>query len=233
MMLAEVRDELLEQLPHWIEQDPALRQALRRMLREDFADREQTESRFDQVLAELRRDREEQTRKWEEDKLRWEENKRDSERRWEENKREFDRVHQEIMATNRRLDQSIGALGARWGLSSERAFRDALASILEKSFGVEVRNINEFDQDGEVFGRPDQVELDVVIRNGSLLIIEIKSSFSHSDVHIFERKARFFERHHQRRADRLIIVSPMVDHRARHLAEALGIEVCTSPEDVR
>ncbi|WP_328987061.1 DUF3782 domain-containing protein [Thiorhodovibrio winogradskyi] len=68
-------------------------------------------------------------------------------------------------------DRSIGALGARWGLQSEKAFRDALAGILEENFGVEVINYNGYDDSGEVFGKPEQIELDVIIKNGLLELI--------------------------------------------------------------
>ena len=33
------------------------------------------------------------------------------------------------MAQAKKIDRGIGALGARWGLQSERAFRNALAGI--------------------------------------------------------------------------------------------------------
>jgi len=32
------------------------------------------------------------------------------------------------------------------GLQSEKAFRDALAGILEQNFGVQVLNVNEYDE---------------------------------------------------------------------------------------
>ena len=116
------------------------------------------------------------------------------------------------------------ALGSRWGLQSEKAFRDALAGILEKNFGVEVVNVNEYDDEGVVFGRPDQVELDVIIQNGLLLICKLKSSIDKAGMYIFERKARYYEQRHQRTANRLIVISPMIDARARKVAERLGIE---------
>ena len=128
------------------------------------------------------------------------------------------------MEQARRHDRTIGALGARWGTQSEKAFRDALAGILEQTFGVQVLNINEYDDEGVVFGRPDQVELDVIIKNGLLLICELKSSVDKAAMYIFERKARFYERRHQRQADRLIVVSPMIDARAQQVAQRLGIE---------
>ncbi|HHW75874.1 MAG TPA: hypothetical protein GX399_02415 [Xanthomonadaceae bacterium] len=37
--------------------------------------------------------------------------------------------------------------------------------------------------------------------------------------------AQFYERRHQRQANRLLVISPMMDARARKMAERLGIEV--------
>ncbi len=115
-------------------------------------------------------------------------------------------------------------MGSRWGLQSEKAFRDALAGILEQNFGVQVINVNEYDDQGEVFGRPDQVKLDVIVKNGLLLIYELKSSIDKAGMYSFERKARFYEQRHQRTANRLIVISPMIEARARKVAERLGIE---------
>ena len=89
---------------------------------------------------------------------------------------------------------------------------------------MQVINVQDYDDQGDVFGRPDQVELDVIIKNGLLLICELKSSIDKAGMYIFERKARFYERRHQRQANRLIVISPMIDARARKVAERLGIE---------
>ena len=136
------------------------------------------------------------------------------------------------MALAERLERQVGALGARWGIQSETAFRNALAGILERTFGVQVVNVNEFDDQGTVFGRPDQVELDVIVKNGLLLICELKSSIDKAGMYIFERKARFYEQRHQRKADRLIVISPMIDARARKVAEKLGIEMFSDSSQV-
>jgi hypothetical protein len=137
------------------------------------------------------------------------------------------------MAQAQQYNRSIGALGARWGTQSEKAFRDALASILEKSFGVQVVNVTEVDDEGDVFGRPEQVELDVIVKNGLLLICELKSSIDKAGMYIFERKARFYERRHQRQANRLIVISPMIDARAQRVAERLGIETFGDSSEVQ
>ena len=154
-------------------------------------------------------------------------------RKWEANQEELRRLHEEIMAQAKKYDRSIGALGARWGLQSEKAFRDALAGILEESFGVQVINVNEYDDQGVVFGRPEQVELDVIIKDGLLLICELKSWIDKAGMYIFERKARFYEKRHQRQANRLIVISPMIDALAYKVAERLGIETYGDSTEVK
>ncbi len=72
--------------------------------------------------------------------------------------KKFNRVHEEIMAMTKKHDRSVGALGARWGMQSDRSFRNALAGILEDNFGVKVINVNEYDEEGVVFGRSVEVE---------------------------------------------------------------------------
>ena len=198
--------------------------------------REEQAQKWAANQAELQRMRDEDAQKWEQQNRRWDENqaewrrlwdesRADSNRRWDENQEELKRLHNEIMAQAQKFDRGIGALGSRWGLQSEKAFRDALAAILEQSFDVQVVNVTDYDDSGEVFGRPDQIELDVIIKNGLLLICELKSSIDKAGMYIFERKARFYERRHERKADRLIVISPMIDARARKVGERLGIEM--------
>jgi len=273
-----LKEAIKRELPGWLRDDPDFRAYILDLTRREYADRADTHDRFYEMLAELRRDREEQSRKWEEynrqvDQQRkeenrkweeqnhkwevqnqkwdeennkwevqngkWDKQKAEQDRKWEEQNRKwvesgerFDRMHEEIMAQARKHDRSIGALGARWGTQSEKAFRDALAGILEENFGVRVLNVNEYDDGGVVFGRPEQVELDVIIKNGLLLICELKSSIDKAGMYIFERKARFYEQRHQRKADRLIVISPMIDARAQPVAKRLGIETYGDSLDV-
>jgi hypothetical protein len=156
-------------------------------------------------------------------------------RRWASSKfsvgQELQRQGKGLQRVHRRIDQTIGALGARWGMMSENAFRNALRGILEENFGVKVERVRYKDESGEVFGRPDQVELDVVIYDGQMLVCEIKSSASRADVYAFERKVRSYEKRVGRKADRAILISPMIED--AELARRLGIEVYTSADDVR
>jgi len=233
---AELEQLILQKLPILIETSPSLQKLVT-----DLAEhRKETTDKFYQLLGELRRDREEQTRKWEEHKQeqqlyrdeqarKWEE----QDHKWEEQNRKWDKVHEEIKGLGLKQERSIGALGARWGIQSEVSFRNALAAILEKSFGVQVLNVNEFDDEGIVFGHPDQVELDVIIKNGLLILCEIKSSIDKAGMYIFERKVRFYEKRHQRPVSRMIVISPMVDLKALPVAEKLGIEVYSDSIEIK
>ena len=53
-----------EQLPALLEESPELERWIERLTAQRYANRQQTESRFDQLLGEHRRDREEQSLKW-------------------------------------------------------------------------------------------------------------------------------------------------------------------------
>ncbi len=250
----EVKEVLTQELPQIIEEDQALRDFILDLVQDKFAPKQETEDWFSQALQEMQRDREENQRTLvemrEESERKWEENQRtlvemreESERKWEENQRTLAEMREEserkwedmlaeIKQLNRKYDSTIGALGSRWGIHSEQSFRDALKSILEESFAVQVLNITEYDDEGEVFGRPDQVELDIIIKNGLLLIVEIKSSMSKSEMYTFARKVAFYEKRHQRQANRRIVISPMVDEYALPVAKRLGLEVCSYAEDV-
>jgi len=213
-----------------------IREWLIQLTRTRYADKEETESRFDRILEELRLDREANMRKWEGQDRKWEEQNRkweEQNRKWEANQKTINDILAAIQTQAREHRSSIGALGARWGLYSEQSFRNGLKAILEESFGVEVLNINEYDEAGEVFGHPDQVELDIIIRDGILILCEIKSSISKSDMYTFEKKTAFYEKRHLRKATRKLVISPMVDERALQAAQKLGIEVYTHADEVK
>ena len=72
----------------------------------------------------------------------------------------------------------------------------------------------------------------MIIQDGTLILCEIKSSMSKSDMYAFERKVRFYEKRHSRKAHRAVVISPMVERRAREVAQKLGLEVYSYAEDV-
>ncbi|MBB1126166.1 PD-(D/E)XK nuclease family protein [Thiospirillum jenense] len=141
---------------------------------------------------------------------------------------EFKLLHEKSEKSNRR----ITAMGARWGIQSERSFRNALTGIFQRHFDVEVINYTGYDETGEVFGYPENIELDIIIKNGLLLICELKSSVDRAALYTFKRKALYYERQQQRTANRLLVISPMISERARQAANKLGIECYDDALDV-
>lgn len=242
MSIDEIKSQLEAELPALLQQDTGFRYWLEDLIRRTAVPAERFDDHFDRVLRELAADREEQACKWDKQDRQWEEQSRqwdEQNRKWDEQNRKWHEQHRfnlqlldEIKQTRIRQEQGIGALGARWGLASEASFRSALKGILENSFGVEVINVNEFDDEGTVFGVPDQVEIDIIVRNGELILCELKSSMSKSDIYTFDRKVAYYQRRHGREVNRKLVISPMVRPEARPVAERLGIEVFGSADDV-
>jgi hypothetical protein len=167
-----------------------------------------------------------------EDRQKWEDKKAEDRKKWEEYQK-FNEEHKKTNdELNRKHNQLLGAVGRRWGLHSEASFRNALAGILKDFKDIEVINVTEWDENGVVFGQPDQVELDIIIKNGVLIVCEIKSSVSKSDMYIFERKVRFYEQKQTRQVSRMLIISPMVDPHAVPVADKFGIEIYSYADDV-
>lgn len=238
MTVEDLKARLKAELPELLKQDQGVREWLEQLIRDTAVTPETFDARFERMLREFAADRAEQRRKWDEQNRKWEEwgarfdaNAEEQKRKWDEQNLVNKKLLEEIALSRSRQEQGIGALGARWGVASEHSFRNALKGILEQSFGVEALHINEFDDEGLVFGRPDQVEIDLIIRNGEVILCELKSSMSKSDMYTFDRKVQYYERRHQRPVQRKLVISPMVHPTARPVAEHLGIEVFSYVED--
>ena len=227
MTPTELKAQLQAELPELLKQDAGFRHWLEQLIRQTAVTPESFDARFERMLQEFAADRAEQRQRWDEQNRKWDEQNR----KWDEQNRKNNELLEEIKLSRSRQDQGIGALGARWGIASEHSFRAALKGILEKSFGVEVLNINEFDDQGIVFGVPDQVEIDIIIKNGVVILCELKSSMSKSDMYTFDRKVRYYEQRHQRPVQRRLAISPMIHPAARAVAEKLGIEMFGHAED--
>ena len=106
--IQQVKEIIMRELPAILQEDAEMQRFILRLSGRHFADKAETESRFDRLLDELRRDREEQNRKW------------------DENQATINQMLRSIQDLARKHDSTIGALGARWGLHSERSFRNAL-----------------------------------------------------------------------------------------------------------
>ncbi len=197
---------------------------LRRDLRRGF-------KLYEEELAKLREDMKEGFKRHDEEIARiWEELAK-----LREDMREGFRRHEEEMARLREdmkegfalLERRVSALGARWGLMSEAAFREGLRSIVEREFGFRVSRWVRFDERGVVYGYPSQVEIDVAVHDERIILVEIKSNVRASDVYTFKRKAELYEELEGRKPSRLVLVTPYAEEEAVEAAKHLGVEICT------
>jgi hypothetical protein len=93
-------------------------------------------------------------------------------------------------------------------------------------------HVVEPDEDRIVFGRPEQIELDIVLKNGKFMIVEIKSSLSRADVVLFVKKAESYQERHKKKATALVMISPMIDDNARDYVAHLGINAYSLATEV-
>jgi hypothetical protein len=126
----------------------------------------------------------------------------------------------------RTISIQIGGLGARWGMQTEEAFRQGIRTILQE-VGFTSERFLDYDVAGEVFGHPDQVELDVVIKDGRVIVVEIKSALDSGNTYLFDRKVTFYTHKTGRQVNRKLIVTPYADSRAMEVGLRLGVEICT------
>jgi len=125
------------------------------------------------------------------------------------------------------VESHISALGARWGIMAESAFRESLKGLLEKELGYRVEKWTVFDEAGKVYGYPSVVDVDVTVSDGKLILIEVSSHMKASDITTFKRKAELYMEKTGKRPDKLVVVTPYIDDTAQKAAKELGIEVYT------
>ena len=80
MNVESLKEAIRRELPEFLRTDPDLRAYILELTRQEYAGRAETQDRFYDLLAELRRDREQRAREWEE-------YKDEQNRRWDEQNR--------------------------------------------------------------------------------------------------------------------------------------------------
>jgi hypothetical protein len=204
-------------------------------LREVLERLEEHDRKFEEILERL----EEHDRKFEEILERLEEHDRKFKEileRLEEHDRKFEEILMTLRGHEKRfeehtsmlkaLDKKIDALGSRWGIFSEQAFREGMKGVVEQYFGGEVERWIHDDDEGIVFGHPSKVEVDLIVKDKEHLLVEIKSSISRSDVSTLLREGTLYEKVKGVKP-KLAIVSPFVEDAAKDAAKSLDISVFT------
>ena len=125
------------------------------------------------------------------------------------------------------LQRLITALGSRWGVMAEEAFKEGLRAILEEELNAKVEKWTTYDEEGVVFGRPAVIDIDVAVQDDKVILIEVKSHIERPHIKEFMDKAKLYERKTKRKPSRLIMIAPFIEAEAAQLAKDLGIEVYT------
>ena len=179
--------------------------------------------RYDRELARLR---EEMVKGFERHDQELAKLREDMNRGFERYDRELTKLREDMNKGFELLRRHIDALGARWGLLAEEAFREGLKGIVSE-LGLEVERWTAYDREGLVYGHPSTVEVDVAIKDGQLILVEISSHVRPSDLAAFKRKADFYARETGRRPAKLIMITPFAEEKALKMAEEMGITIYT------
>jgi len=138
------------------------------------------------------------------------------------------KVEASLREDMRRLWLALNALGARWGVFSEDAFRSGVRELL-KDAGYTVDRWVYYDDKGYVYGYPSEVELDIIIKDGRTLAVEITSALKRGDLQQIRRKVELFSMVTSRRVDAIYVVTPFIHDKnpdaVAAVASSMGINV--------
>ncbi len=195
------KDKIEKEIVETIQTNEGVHDAIKNVVKDRFVDKETFEQRWEK-----------------------------SQKRWEQNQKAINETLSKmkiVEITDEMLEDlfasTVGALEARWGMGPEKSFHNASIRIFKRNTDLKVMHVVEPDEDGIVFGRPEQIELDIVLKNGKFLIMEIKSSLSRADVILFAKKAEFYQERLNKKATALVMISPMIDENAQDYINHFGI----------
>ncbi|MCD6484014.1 MAG: DUF3782 domain-containing protein [Candidatus Odinarchaeota archaeon] len=231
--LEEMQRDYIEERERIWDEIKQLREDSKRIQEEHAKERERIWDEIKQLREDSKRIQEEHAKErehiWDEIKRLREEGEKQRERIWSAI-RALQEETKALREDFNRFGLKLDALGARWGVLSEDAFRNALRGILEKRLNLKVSKWEDYDEEGIVYHEPSIIEIDVVIKNKEHTIIELKSHISKSDVATFLRKAEFYEKKTGIKP-KLVMISPYIDTKAKEFAYKHKIKMYSSSYD--
>ncbi|MGC8970517.1 MAG: DUF3782 domain-containing protein, partial [Conexivisphaera sp.] len=129
------------------------------------------------------------------------------------------------------LRRLVMVVAHRFGAISEGAFREGMKYVVQEVLGsAKVSRLTMRDEEGIVYGHPSEVEVDVLVRNGEHVLVEVKSRISRSDV---AELAKIGELYSRRTGvmPKMLIIGGYLDKGAEVLARELGVELRPALED--
>ncbi|MFZ8847055.1 MAG: DUF3782 domain-containing protein [Candidatus Hydrothermia bacterium] len=194
---------------------------LEKTMREGFERQEKENEKIWQAIKEgFERQAQENEKMWQAIKEGFERQEKENQRIWQS----IEELRKDMKEGFERMNRKIDGLGARWGLMAEETFRAGIKTIIE-DLGYAVENIVFFDDEGYVFLKPSRIEIDIIVKDGRKIAVEIKSSVSEGDVSAFERKVKLYEKKFNIKIDKKIILTPFANSKAIEIAKSLGIEI--------
>ncbi len=230
-----------KRLPKIIEKHPEVKRKIEEILEKKAATKDDIKA----ILLELQRQREEANKRFEmlerENAKRFEAMERENAKRFEAIERRFETMERrfEILvkemragfeALDRKIETRISALGSRWGIYAEDAFRKTFEELLP-GLGYKVIKWKKIDEKGVIFSRPRPVEIDILIKNKKRIAIEIKSSLTIGELEIFEKSVKFYEREEREKITEKIVVTLFPYPGVEEYAGELKIKVIKSERE--
>jgi len=162
----------------------------------------------------------------------FEELRADMDKRFEEQREDFHlSLRLSIEALNKSLTEKISALGSRWGIMAEDTFSVALKEILSKA-GFVVTKWRKTDSEAIFFLKPRDAEIDILIKDGKRIAVEVKSTIDTGDIEIFERSVRFYERSESVKVDEKFMVGIHLRKDVEEYASKFGIKLLSHVEEI-
>jgi hypothetical protein len=141
------------------------------------------------------------------------------------------RFEENIEAMNRgflTLKASLDSFGQKSGIRLEKTILKLLQKTLENR-DIDINKIEWIeliDDTGEVFSKNYRTDIDVIIKNGSTFLMEIKYKADSRDIFHFLKVAELYTKKHQK-PDKLLLVSLEIEPKTQEYAENEKIEVIT------
>ena len=200
-------------------------------LEERFAELEERQQRLEEEFKRLYERQlrlEEEFKKLEERFARIEERQQRLEERFlklEERVAKLEERLEELSEAVRELTGKLMALGYRYGIATEKVFRDSIKYLVEDLLReYRVTPWSYYDSEGIVFGHPSVIEVDLLVKDNIHILVEYKALADRSDVAELYRIGRLYEKVTGVKP-RLLLVAPGYTRRARELADRLGVEL--------
>ncbi len=129
------------------------------------------------------------------------------------------------------LRRLVNVIAHRFGIISEESFREGMKYVLEEEFGVaDVGRFIMEDEKGIVYNHPSTVEVDVLVKDGKHILIEIKSRVSKGDVAELYKIGQLYSEKIGVKPS-LVIIGGLIDKGAEELAKELGVKIKPTIEE--